>query len=518
LAGFVVWSSRVDAEPNRYRTDADDVAWMHREFPHAGELFDRGEALLTAGDYEHAAELFGQAASEAKQSAIAPRRECQAWTALGRHGEAVEACHRAVENRSSAMDFRAAVGALMSGDALPTTQETGQALLFARRARELMPTEPWGYAAQCDVAARLGDISMLNACVSDLERVAPNHFETRRATALAAAIRPGWRTALGWFVIAGLTLATAVHALLEARRRGWRGRGAASIAGAAVLLVSVLGATTARGEAESEERAPRAGALSKWSIDDKDPEKTVPTPTQRDSEPLEYGYHLMDLTDRAEGAMRRGDYSAAAKFYGAIAKAVPDVAIGYGKACEAYEAAGDREQALKACGTAVGKQGVLVADYARFARLILAKPTRIDSSEVEDVDAIVEHLKKEESARSVGFEIECDLAVRLGDKKRLEECTPALARATPNDPKVVFFQWSLALMQHDYDAANEFLAHAKASPMKVEDVAKMEDATISALPIWRRVLHDWRIPTTLAILLAAAFAMTMTWRRSRAIA
>src|SRR6266487_871633 len=74
--------------PARYRTDEEDLAWIRSTHPHAGELFDRGEALLFAGDAAQAAELFAQAAEEAPQSALAPRRQCQALTELGNHDEA----------------------------------------------------------------------------------------------------------------------------------------------------------------------------------------------------------------------------------------------------------------------------------------------------------------------------------------------------------------------------------------------------------------------------------------------
>jgi tetratricopeptide (TPR) repeat protein len=522
---FVVCPASARAEePNRYRVDADDVGWIRRQHPHARELFDQGEARLFAGDLERAAELFGHAASEAPQSALASRRQCQALTQLGRHEEAIAACRKAVSNQGSAMDLRAMAAALISGDKLPTTEETGHALMFARRARELMPTEPWGYAAQCDVAARLGDTAMLNDCVADLERVAPAHDETLRAMSFATAIRPGWPTALGWLAIVGLALGTMVHALFQSRRRGWR-RSARAGAGSAAVVIALVGLLPARAfadgvdnSANGEERVPRAGSLSKWSVDEKNPEGTVPSPGQRDADPLEYGYHLMDLTDKGEAAMRRGDYAAAAKFYAALAKAVPDVSIAFAKACDAYDALGDREKALASCAAALRRQGVRVGDYAHFARLVLAKPTRLDPSEVDDVDAVIDHLKKDESARPAGFEVQCNLAVRLGDKKRLEECAPALAVIAPGDPKTLFFQWSLALMQRDFPAARRFIEHAKASPMKPEEVAKMEEATIGALPIWRRAFHDWRIPTTLGILLFAGLAILTTWRRSDAMA
>jgi len=126
------------SEPNRYRTDNEDLAWIRSAHPHAGELFDQGETALYAGDAAKAAELLGQAAEEAPQSALAPRRQCEALVEIGRHAEAVEACRKAVANQGTAMDLRAMVAALMSGTEPPTTEEMGYAIMYARRARQIM--------------------------------------------------------------------------------------------------------------------------------------------------------------------------------------------------------------------------------------------------------------------------------------------------------------------------------------------------------------------------------------------
>src|SRR5262249_27086776 len=150
---------------------------------------------------------------------------------------------------------------------------------------------------------------------------------------------------------------TLVHALWNARRRkGIMAVGATLVA--AGLLAFPGRALASEATAAPPEHAMRPGSMSEWPVDDKDPLKTVPTPAQRDSEPLQFGYHLMDLADKAQDATKRGDHEAAAKFYEAMAKAVPDVSIAFAKMCESYEAAGQREKAITACGIALNKQGV----------------------------------------------------------------------------------------------------------------------------------------------------------------
>src|SRR5258706_8177355 len=109
------------------------------------------------------------------------------------------------------MDLRAMVGAIVS--APPTPTELANAFGLAKRARDVMPLEPFGYAAQCDIARRLGDPDMLSQCLEELRRVAPDHYETRRVEAIAAATRHPWRFAFGWAAVGAVFIGTLVHAV-----------------------------------------------------------------------------------------------------------------------------------------------------------------------------------------------------------------------------------------------------------------------------------------------------------------
>ncbi len=57
--------------------------------------------------------------------------------------------------------------------------------------------------------------------------------------------------------------------------------------------------------------------------------------------------------------------------------------------------------------------------------------------------------------------LECELAVRTDDVKRLEGCTADLGKLEPNAPATVTYQWSLALQHQDYDRALGLIEVAK---------------------------------------------------------
>ena len=255
--------------------------------------------------------------------------------------------------------------------------------------------------------------------------------------------------------------------------------------------------------------------LSKWKIDDADPLKSVPTPQQRDGDPLQFGYHLMDLAEKGGVAVKKGDHRSAVKYFAALAKAVPDRSIAFTKMCTSYEALGDWEKAVEACRTALGLPGVTVADSTHFVRLVLAKRSALSPTEVEDVAAVITNLQSDESTRRLANELQCELGVRIEDAKRLEECTTALAAVAPDDPRTISYRWALALTKKDFGQARTVIEHAKATTMPPEGIRQMEQATLAAEPLWRKGLRDWRIPAGLSgILVAAGLAFLVVRRRS----
>ena len=502
----VTTNARADG-PKRHKVDEQEMTNERVLRPHVAELIEQGEAALRGNELARAADLFHRASLESPHGSLAYRRECQTLTSLGRRAEAIRVCNRATANQGSAMDLRALVGAIVS--APPTPTELANAFGFAKRARDVMTLEPFGYAAQCDIARRLGDPDMLNQCLEELRRVAPDHYETRRVEAIAAAIRHPWRYAFGWAAVGAVFIGTLVHAVWRSLRRIRPSSSAiAPLVGALVFLC----APTLRA-ADAPNDQPRPGSLSQWQVNDADPVASVPTHEQRDANPLEYGYFIMDLSDRADQAAKRGDHAAAVKYWLALAKAVPDRSVGFTRACDEYEALGEWDKAVGACKAALYKEGIVVKDYARFVALVLQKKAPLEVAEVQDLDKILDHLRKMESGRAVVDELNCDIGVRLGSVERLESCTAALASTAPDHPRTVYFQWTLALLQKRYADARLLVLRAKATGTSAERVQQMEKATTAASSVWFRMKRRW--PIALGGILMALTGVVFWVRASR---
>lgn len=478
---------------------APDVRDLERALvlaPDAVNSLLDGERALARGELTKSVELFHKAAQRLPKAALFARRECQALTRLGKRAEALGACGQAIADYSSAMDLRAAVGALMS--APPDLDELAQALLFAEQAERAMPQEPFGYAAECDIAYRTGDATMLADCQRQMRSVAPLGYEAARLEQAPAHAVPLWIRAL-WGVIAASVLFTLGHALWRVKRGAVR---RAALAAGLVALGAFWPSSARASEGDGLSSDPddgkglvpdqpaKAGGLSQWKVNPSDPASSVPTTEQRDSNPVEYGYHVMDLADLALAATKRGDFAAAASFYAATVKAVPDAAVGYRHACESYEKANNFPKAIEYCRGALGVQGVHASDYLKLAGLLLSKEP-LEPKSREDLDAMIEHLSSDPQTAGVGAEVECSLAVRLDDAKRLERCTAVLAKAAPTDPKTISYQWELALMQGDVDRAEHLIGLAKTTDMKPDGIRTMERVTSARGGVLHRLRRYW---------------------------
>lgn len=504
--------------------DSDDLGVLTRRDPALGALFLRGEAELHAGSARAAAETFEQVVQRAPDSSLAERRLCQALTELGRRQSAIEACQKAIERRASAPGFRALVGALMSLP--PTPEQLVLATKLAAAARERMADQPWGLAATSEIAERTGDEKMLESAVLELERIAPGHYETVRARKALVGFRlPPWAWGI-WSALGAAALGTLVHAAWSnLGRRRWRKHaiGTASALGIASALFAASPANAAPAAAsadapvEAPVTLPPAGGLSKWPVNDADPTKSLPTPEQRDRNPLEFGYHMMDLADKADIARRKGDFAAVGKYYEAMAIAVPDRAIGYRKSCEGYEQAGNLDKALALCRGALGADGVEFGDYTHFAKLVFAKPGPLSQTDAEDLSEIATHLKSEPGGMAAGLEIQCDLAERTDDVKRMEDCAAAVAKEAPSSPKLVVYQWGLAMKKEDYKTARALVETARKSALPPSGIAVMEQTTREQSAFGRRAgrafrRHALAVGAGLAILLGVIFSLLLRRR------
>lgn len=280
--------------------------------------------------------------------------------------------------------------------------------------------------------------------------------------------------------------------------------------GLCVALAAILTASTARAMA-----APKLQLSSEFPIDLGDPEASVPDVDQRNAKPLEFGYFIQDLIALAVEAGKRGDHRGEAHLYRAFALAVPDRSVAFSKLCEALEAAGDRPNAEAACRDALGRPGVEAKDYARFVRLLLAKPGALTPTDVDDIAQIVAHLQSTPSTHLSGTQLQCEYAMHVDDVPLLAKCSRELSAAAADDPKAVTFAWALALRQGDEATAKRLIVRAQALGIKPEGIRRMERATADLHFGWRYWLTSW--PLVASVLLVAAFVATALVRRRRSL-
>jgi tetratricopeptide (TPR) repeat protein len=494
---------------------------LARTSPAALSLTEQGDAARRAGHAKEAAELYRRAGDAAPLSPVPARAACRAALAAGDKPVARASCDRAFMMVSSPEDMRNRVGALMLPNPPPTMEELVSASFLADGTVRAAPARPWGYAARCDIARHLGDRDMLEACVADLVRVAPNHAETNRALALASARVP-FAVWLGRLALVLALAGTLAHALLR-RRRLARAR-PLPVAAVSCLLVGAATlalALAAARPAHAAEPPPDTTRLSQIKIDPARPELSVPSVKQQNANPMEFGYYLQDLIALAEAAGKSGDHQLEARYYRALAIAIPDRSLAYGRLCQALLAAGtDRRGAIASCRSALSREGATVEDYQRFARAVLGQPGAIPDADKRDLDAALAHLATQPGAEVALEQLRCEIALRSHDLPALEACSKALAAKAPNDGQTISFQWALALERHDRDGARRLIDRARAAGMTSEGLARMERATGGVgwrgrvrLAVWSLILA-----AASALVLGAIFRFGLLRPRRRAAA
>jgi hypothetical protein len=475
------------------RYEEQERARLAAESAPAAAALHEGEAALGAGDGQRAAGLLARARELAPRHPLPARRHCEVLTRLGRQPEAIAACDRARLNGGSIADLRATVAAYLARPGDPTPDDLVQAMHYAALAQQREPGLPHGAASRCDIARRIGDAHMLRACRADLQRLAPEHPETKQA---AAAEATPWGMWLGLAALSLAVLGTLAHAWWRARRRPAEVQGrplsAPSALVAVISALLVASSSPARAD-QAPPRHERAG-LSEHPIDDANPEASVPAPGHANANPIQFGYFIQDLLDRADQATGRGDHAAAVRYYRAIVKAVPDRSIGLGKLCAAYEANGEIDNALKACGVALTRTGVTIEDHARFGRLMIARPGRLGDQERGLLQASIGHLRRQPGGLLRAEQLQCDLALKQGDGAMLAACTAALMAAAPDDARTIGYQWALAVHRRDGDEARRLLERARRAGVTPSGIAAMETLAAAQPGFLRR----WGLPLALA--------------------
>jgi hypothetical protein len=319
------------------------------------------------------------------------------------------------------------------------------------------------------------------------------------------------------------------------RRRTGRGAGAGAVA-MAIMLSPALTPPAAAGEigpmapvpimsdnaapapAQTGKpgwRPPLSGQLSsKFGIDAANPENSIPNARDRDRNPLEYGYFIQDLLERADQAQKKKDYGTVIQYYRAVSKAVPESAKGWSKLCEAYDRVHDRDRAIVACRYAIDRPGVEAQDYVRYVHLIIGKSDPLDAKERIEIDAVLTHLDNQPGGELVASHLRCEVGVKASEVAMMEACTRVLTARAPDDPKTIVFRWSLALMKGQTADANRLLTYARAVGIGRESIDRMESITPG--PGGARHKLGFTLGTV-AVVLATAAALVLGLRRRRAL-
>lgn len=288
-----------------------------------------------------------------------------------------------------------------------------------------------------------------------------------------------------------------------------------SKAGRFSLKLGLIALLLPAAAAAAADGPPPHGWLSKWPVSDVHPESSIPSEEARNADPMEFGYWLQDLALKAERASKHGDHRSAAAFYAALAQAVPDRAVAYAKECEEFEAAGDHDRAIDACGQALLRDGLTLHDYVRFVDVVVAKPGALSEKEKGALAQVLAHVREDAKAGSAYPELACEVGARTSDVPTLEGCTKELAARDPNGPRTLSYEWSLAMARGKFDDAEALVARAGAAGVGADGVAGMEQATHAATA-QRQKRVVW---ASLAgvLLLAALGAAGASWNRRRQV-
>jgi hypothetical protein len=452
--------------------DSQELASMRAQHPRAADLLAQGEAHVAEGTLKDAIPLFRQAELEDPNGSLAWRRECETHIALGERDRAVLACSSAMERSRSSGNVRALVSALVDGPTPPTTMQLTEALIVEASEYKRAPGGPTAAAAACTIAERIGNVVMLERCAEELQRTAPDDPATRQALAALSARCPPWRFWTGWLAIAAAVIFTLGHALWAWLRRVPRGTAAA----AATAITAALLVTGPASAQQFGMQQPKSDLGTKFPIDDEHPEKSIPSEKDRNVYPLDFGYWIQDIATRADRASHKGDHLKAAKFYEALATAVPDRAVGAKRACMEYEEAGDRDMAINACARALLGDGLMVGDYQHFVNLVLSKET-LGDRDLQALDMVIAHMREDPGGRDWVDAMECVVATRTGNTAQLRECTANLVAKRPDDTQTITFQWALAVQEAHFGEAARLIDRARDRGMPTDRLDNMQRET-----------------------------------------
>lgn len=292
------------------------------------------------------------------------------------------------------------------------------------------------------------------------------------------------------------------------------------------LVTLASGAWVSHAQEQTQPGGPSVGlpGTSTFAIRDSDPVSSVPTAEQAQQKPLEMGYFLMELSDRAQAAQARGEHKQAAQYFRAMAKAVPDRATGFSKACAAHAAASEWDLALEVCRVALATEGVTTADLVRFVQVMLQQPRALGPRDIEEMDAVLARLNQEvnstKEAELALRDLECQVAVRLEDERRLRTCDAAMTRLAPNTPKTLMYAAAAAMAQGNWSQADRVIARARQAGLPPAAMNVLEQAVTARRP--KDVAPIQQVPRTVwlaaaVVALLACIALLVASYRRRAL-
>jgi tetratricopeptide (TPR) repeat protein len=185
---------------------------LRLETPAALALLGRANAARKLGHFDEALGLLSDAIRLAPRSALLERKRCEALAEAGKRPEALKSCEHAFElGARSAHDTWTMVNVRVAGKVPPSPLDAYQAHDFAETAIRFDSALPWGYAGMGQLAYRIGDDELLARSTWQLQKLAPDHPETKALERLSAlAGHSGWVSVARWAALL-VVLGTLVH-------------------------------------------------------------------------------------------------------------------------------------------------------------------------------------------------------------------------------------------------------------------------------------------------------------------
>jgi hypothetical protein len=153
-------------------------------------------------------------------------------------------------------------------------------------------------------------------------------------------------------------------------------------------------------------------AAPRFTINDRNPEAELPSVDERVARPREFERFVQDLLERAALATKRGDHLAAARYYSAVARVLPDRVVGFSGLCRSLEALGEGEGAIEACGDALAKEGLTADDVVHHAHLVLGKSGPLSRDDRTNVEEEIRYLRGLADGRTSADQLSGELAAR----------------------------------------------------------------------------------------------------------